>query len=57
MYNLQTSESSELNYVLVAYNQIPDFLKGKFATEAIWTKKIKEVQSSGLNQDMTILEA
>ena len=54
----KTSESSELNYVLVAYNQIPDFLKGKFATEANMDQEdLKKFQSSGLNQDMTILEA
>lgn len=54
----KTSESSELNYVLVAYNQIPDFLKGKFATEANMDQEdLKKFQSSGLNQNMTILEA
>ena len=54
----KTSESSELNYVLVAYNQIPDFLKGKFATEANMDQEdLKKFQSSGLNPDMTILEA
>ena len=54
----KTSESSELNYVLVAYNQIPDFLKGKFATEANMDQEdLKKFQSSGLNQHMTILEA
>ena len=54
----KTSESSELNYVLVAYNQIPDFLKGKFATEANMDQEdLKKFRSSGLNQNMTILEA
>ena len=54
----KTSESSELNYGLVAYNQIPDFLKGKFATEANMDQEdLKKFQSSGLNQNMTILEA
>lgn len=54
----KTSENSELQYVLVATNSIPSFLKEKFASLSYMTQdSLTKFQASGLDQDMTILDA
>lgn len=54
----KTSENSELYYVLVAYNQIPEFLNEKFASLSYMDQEqLDTFQTTQLNQEMTILEA
>ena len=54
----KTSENSELYYVLVAYNQIPDFLNEKFASLSYMDQEqLDTFQTTQLDQNMTILEA
>ena len=51
----KTSEDSELNYILVAYNQVPPLLKTRFETVA--TDAFTSTHYYTDNPDMTILDA
>ena len=56
--SFETSENSELYYALVAWDEMPDFLDVKFAsTSYMDEKELADFQKSGLDQEMTILEA